>query len=254
MTDNAFGLQGKVALVTGSTKGIGNGIAMELAKAGADIIVTSRNKADCENVVGEIKKFGVRALAFAADVTKIDDINALLTAAINHFGRIDILVNNAGTAVTKKAEYLTEEDWDRVLNTNLKGVFFCTQAIGRHMIENKSGKIVNIASMLGIVGDKQVLPYCVAKGGVIQMTRALALEWARYNINVNALCPGYVMTQINEAEFKNEKIMSHVLGNIPLSRLGSIGDMARAAVFLASPASDYMTGQTLVIDGGWTAK
>jgi NAD(P)-dependent dehydrogenase (short-subunit alcohol dehydrogenase family) len=190
----------------------------------------------------------------ATDVTNLNAIDELVKKVTEYYGKIDILVNNAGSVITKKAEDLTEADWDRVLNVDLKGVFFCAQAVGRQMISQKQGKIINLASILGLVGDRQVLPYCVSKGGVIQMTKALALEWAKHKIQVNALCPGYVITPMNEADLNNEKIYNHIIKKIPMRRLGEIGDMVGAAVFMASNASDYMTGQTLVVDGGWTAE
>jgi len=247
-------LTNKVAIVTGSTKGIGRGIIEALAKAGADVVVVSRNQDDCNQVAEKIKEFGHDALPVAADVTNLNAIEALVKKVIEHYGKIDILVNNAGSAITKKAEDLTEADWDRVLNVDLKGVFFCAQAVGRQMIIQKHGKIINLASILGLVGDRQVLPYCVAKGGVIQMTKALALEWARHNIQVNAICPGYVVTPMNEADLKNEKIHDHIIKKIPMRRLGEICDMVGSAVFMSSKAADYMTGQTLVLDGGWTSE
>ena len=247
-------LKNKVAIVTGSTKGIGRGIVESLAKAGADVVIVSRNQEDCNQVAETIKAFGHDALPVATDVTNIKAIEELVKKVAKYYGKIDILVNNAGSAITKKAEDITEADWDRVLNVDLKATFFCAQAVGRLMITQKQGKIINLASILGLVGDRQVLPYCVAKGGVIQMTKALALEWAKHNIQVNALCPGYVITPMNEVDLKNEKIHNHIIKKIPMRRFGEISDMVGAAVFLASSASDYMTGQTMVLDGGWTAE
>lgn len=248
-------LIGKTAIVTGSTKGIGRGLAEALASEGANIVVVSRNQADCEAVAAELDAaHGVETLAHSADVTDMAKIEGLTAAVKSRFGRIDILVNNAGSAITKRAEEITEADWDRVLNVDLKAVFFLAQAVGRVMIEQKAGKIINIASILGLVADKQVLPYCVAKGGVLQMTRALALEWARHNIQVNAICPGYVITPMNEADLSNEKISGHILKKIAMRRFGKVEDMTAACVLLASNASDYMTGQQIVIDGGWTCE
>lgn len=249
-----FDLKDKIAIITGSTKGIGRGIIEGMALAGAKVVVVSRSQEDCDRVAAEIRESGGNALSVAADLTDLNAIKDLVEKSIAHYGRIDILVNNAGTAITKKAELLTEADWDHVLNIDLKAVFFTSQAVGRQMISQKSGKIVNVASIMGLVGDRQILPYCVAKGGVIQMTKALSLEWARHNIQVNALCPGYVITPMNEADFRNEKILDHVIGKIPVRRLGQVPDMVGAAVFLASPAADYMTGQNIVVDGGWTAE
>jgi len=248
-------LKGKVAIVTGSTKGIGNGFAHALAKEGADVVVVSRNQADCDKVATQLSEtYGVKTLGCAADVTDMARIDALVVATVEAFGRIDILVNNAGSALTKRAEDITEADWDRIMDVDLKSVFFTAQAAGKVMIEQKGGKIINIASILGLVADKQVLPYCVAKGGVLQMTRALALEWAKHNIQVNAICPGYVITPMNEADLNDEKISSHLLRKIAMRRFGKVEEMAAACVFLASDGSSYMTGQQIVIDGGWTCE
>lgn len=255
MDISQFDLTGRVAVVTGSTKGIGLSLALGLAARGADLVVTSRSQSDCEAVCAKIRELGRRSLARSCDVTSRRSIEELADAAVREFGKVDILVNNAGTAITKAAEELTEEDWDKVVDVDLKGVFFCSVVFGRQMIAQGGGKIVNIASILGLVGDKQVLPYCVAKGGVIQMTRALALEWAKYKIQVNALCPGYVRTAMNEADIvANERIYKHIVGKTPMRRLGEVEELVGPLVFLASDASSYMTGQTLVIDGGWTAE
>jgi len=254
MSMDTFRLDDKVVLVTGSTKGIGYGIALALARAGADVVINSRNQEDCDRVASEVRNLGRRSLGIAADLTKLDAIYKMVEEALQYFGRIDVLINNAGTAITRKAEDITEQDWDRVLNIDLKAVFFCSQAVGRFMIQRRKGKIINMASVLGLVGERQVLPYCVAKGGVIQLTRALALEWARYNIQVNALCPGYVITPMNEADLSQEKIYNHIVGKTPVRRLAKVEDLVGGAIFLASDASNYMTGQVLVIDGGWTAE
>lgn len=248
-------LKGKNALVTGGTKGIGYGIASALAAAGANVAVASRTPADCERTAHELQRsYGVKAEGFAADLSAIDAIERLAQHSRQALGPIDILVNNAGSGITKPAEALTEADWDRVITLDLKAVFFCAQAFGRHMIAEGRGKIINIASVLGIVANKQVLPYAVAKAGVLQMTRALALEWARYNIQVNAICPGYVMTEMNRAELTNTEVAPRILRKIPMRRFGEVDEISKAAVFLAGDASNYMTGQQIVIDGGWCAE
>jgi gluconate 5-dehydrogenase len=248
-------LTGKVAVVTGSTKGIGKALALGLASYGADVVITSRSQTDCEAVAAEVRALGPGALPCACDVARRGSIEDLAAAVMDEYGRIDILVNNAGNAVTKAAEDLTEDEWDRVIDVDLKGVFLCSTVFGRHMIAQRSGKIINIASMLGLVGAKQLVPYCAAKGGVIQMTRALALEWTRHNIQVNALCPGYVKTPMNEAAIEgNPRVYEWIIANTPMRRLGEVDELIGPLVFLASDSSSYMTGQTLVIDGGWTAE
>lgn len=249
-----FDLTGKVAIVTGATKGLGHGMAMALAEAGADIVVVSRNEDDCKKVAAEIETMGRKALACSCDVTKPIMVNNLVKNTIDKFGKIDILINNAGIAVTKPAEDLTEEDWDKVMDTNLKGVFFIAQAVGRQMISQKFGRIINIASMFGLVGDKNVLPYLCSKGGVIQLTRGLALEWAKHNIQVNAIAPGYVVTPINEKEMNEEKVQKYLLGKTPMRRFGKAAEIASAAVYLSSDEASYVTGTVLAVDGGWTAQ
>ncbi|MGI6096521.1 MAG: SDR family NAD(P)-dependent oxidoreductase [Dethiobacteria bacterium] len=255
MKDGMMSLKGETAVVTGSTKGLGKGLAWGLAKAGADLVIVSRHQEDCEKVAQEIAaETGVRTLPVAADLTKEDALHNLVQSTLTAFDKVDILVNNAGTSLTKKAEDLTVADWDRVLNLNLKAAFFCARGFGKKMIAARKGKIINIASILGLVAEKQVLPYCVAKGGLIQMTKALALEWARYNIQVNALCPGYLITDLNREQLEDERIAKHLLSKIAVRRFAKVEDMVGAVVYLASPASNYMTGQTITVDGGWTAQ
>lgn len=250
-----FDLSGKVALVTGATRGIGRGLALALAEKGADLIITSRNQTECEATATAVRALGRRALAKRSDVGDRQSVEELARAAQEQFGRVDILVNNAGVAFRKPAEELTEEDWDRVIDVDLKGVFLCSLVFGKRMIAQESGKIINVASMLGLVADEELLPYCVAKGGVIQLTRALALEWAKYNVQVNALCPGYVMTSMNERTLTtNERVYDHIIGKTPMRRLGMVEELLGAGLLLASHASDYMTGQVVTIDGGWTAQ
>ena len=254
MNPELFDLQGQVAVVTGSTRGIGRGIAECLGKAGASVVIVGRSREACERVAADLTAMGITALAAWADVTKVEEVEHLMQKTEDAFGRIDILVNNAGGALTHKAEDITEEEWDQVLDLDLKSVFFCSQRAGRRMIRQQRGKIINTASIMGQVGQKLTLTYCAAKSGVVGLTRALALEWARHNIQVNALCPGFVLTSINEEAMKDEKIFNATLRKIPAGRLGQVSDMVGAVLFLASEASDYMTGQTLTVDGGWTAQ
>lgn len=250
-----FNLAGKTAIVTGATKGIGKGIACGLAEAGANIVVVSRHINDCVDVAKELKeKFNVKTLPVSCDLTQKKQIEQLLNDTLDSFGRVDILVNNAGSAITKKAEDLTEEDWDRVVGLDLRAAFFCAQIIGKQMIKQKRGKIINVASILGLIASKQVLPYVAAKGGVVQFTKALALEWAKYDIQVNAICPGYIKTDMNRKELETEKISGHLLGKIAARRFGTVEDIAGAAVYLAAEESNYMTGHALVVDGGYSVE
>ena len=254
MNQGMFDLTGRVAIVTGSTRGIGKGIAECLGKAGASVVIVGRNGTDCERVAEELSLLGMKTLAMPTDVTKLVEVERLMQKTEETFGHIDILVNNAGGALTCKAEDITEAEWDQVLDLDLKSVFFCSQRAGIRMIRQQRGKIINTASIMGLVGQKLTLTYCAAKSGVLGVTRALALEWARHNIQVNALCPGFILTSINEEAMKDEKILNATLRKTPAGRLGQVSDMVGAVLFLASDASDYMTGQTLTVDGGWTAQ
>jgi NAD(P)-dependent dehydrogenase (short-subunit alcohol dehydrogenase family) len=254
MQSDIFDLTGQVAVVTGSTRGIGRSIAQCLAGAGASVVIVGRKAAECERTAAEMSAAGLAAISLPTDVTRLAEVEELMCKIEEKFGRIDILVNNAGSALTHKAEDITEEQWNQVLDIDLKSVFFCSQRAGRRMIRQQAGRIINTASIMGMVGQKLTLSYCAAKAGVIGLTRALAIEWAEHNIRVNAICPGYVLTSINEEAMKNEKIYNATLRKIPLGRLGQVSDMAGAVLFLASDASAYMTGQTLTVDGGWTAQ
>jgi NAD(P)-dependent dehydrogenase (short-subunit alcohol dehydrogenase family) len=188
------------------------------------------------------------------DVSDTDAARRLVEQVVGAAGRLDVLVNNAGTAVTKDALSVTEEEFDKVMAVNLRAYFFLAQAAARKMVEQGGGKIINVASIFGLVGSRSILPYCVSKGGVVLMTKALALEWARYNIRVNAVAPGYVKTSMNETELSDEKILSAILRRIPLRRLGTAEDVAGLVLYLASDASDYVTGAVFTVDGGWTAE
>ncbi|MDP3387763.1 MAG: glucose 1-dehydrogenase [Eubacteriales bacterium] len=249
-----FDLTGKTAIVTGATKGLGYATAHSLADSGANVVIVSRSEGDCIKVAEEIKSKGVKSMAYACDITQKKMIDALVENTIKQFGFIDILVNNAGVAITKPAEELTEDDWDFVVDTNLKGVFLTAQAVGKRMIKQKHGRIINIASMLGLVGDKNVLPYLCSKGGVVQLTRGLALEWAKYGIRVNGIAPGYVITPINENVLNEEKVRKYLLDKTPMRRFGTAEEIASAVVYLASDEASYITGTILTVDGGWTAQ
>lgn len=245
-----FDLSERVAVVTGGSKGLGSGMAYALAEQGADIVIVSRNQAEGELVAAKIRGMGRKSMALSVDVQDISSINKMVENVTKEFGRIDILINNAGVGITKFALELTEEEWDKVVDTNLKGVFFCAQAVARVMKEQKYGKIINISSLAGVKGSNAMAPYCASKAGVINLTRALAKEWARFNINVNAIAPGYIQTSLNEEELSNESFRNKLLSELPIKRLGELDDLAGTVVLLASEASAYMTGQTIIIDGG----
>lgn len=248
-----FDLSGKVAIVTGAGRGMGYHIALALAKYGADIVVCSRTASELKSVGTEIEKLRRKALIQQMDVTKVSEINGMVERSVKAFGHIDILVNNAGVNVTQWAVDVTEEAWDRVLDTNLKALFFCAQAVGRVMIRQKKGKIINISSQTGTIAIPQRAAYCSSKGGVNQLTKLLAIEWAQYNINVNAIAPTFIETPFTKPMFEKEGFREYVLGNIPLGRIGKPDDVTGAVVYLASEASNLVTGHILLVDGGWTA-
>jgi 2-deoxy-D-gluconate 3-dehydrogenase len=239
--------------VSGSGKGIGRGVALALAHAGADVAVTSRDATRAEPVVQEIRDLGRAAFPLTLDVTDVESIDRMVPAVLERFGRIDILVNNAGINIPELAVDVTEAHWDAVLDTNLKGLFFCSQRVGRVMLEQGRGKIVNIASQMGLVGGRLRAAYCSSKGGVVQLTKALAVEWSRHGVNVNAVAPTFIRTPLTEPMLADESFHQEVLSNIPLGRIGEVEDVVGAVVFLASSAADLVTGQTLLVDGGWVA-
>jgi len=252
----SFRLDGRIAIVTGSGSGMGRAFGIALAQAGADVVITElpgKEKAAEETAAG-VRAAGRRAMTLPLDVRQVASIRAMVERVFGKWGRIDILVNNAGMNIRKMAVEVREEDWDPVIDTDLKGVFFCAQAAGRHMIERgQGGKIINVASQIGLVAYHSRVAYCSAKAGVINMTRALALEWAPYHINVNAIAPTFVRTPFVEELLKDPAVREDVLRRIPLGRLAEPEDVVGAVVYLASPASDLVTGHTLVVDGGWTA-
>lgn len=252
MIFNTSALKGKVAVVTGGSRGLGRAISLALAQAGADVAVVGRNEEKCRETADMVKKQGRESIAIVADVVCLAEIEQLFYRTRQWKEKVDILVNNAGVATTKKALKITEEDWDLVLDTNLKSVFFCSQQAAQIMRQSEGGKIINMSSIMAAVGDLAVSTYCASKGGVTQLTKALALEWVQHNIQVNAIGPGYFLTDLNRETFSFEKAYEHVTGKIPMGRLGSIEDIGQMAVYLSSSASDYITGQTFYIDGGWT--
>lgn len=247
-------LSGKTAIVTGGSKGIGFGMAQALAHAGADIVVVSRNLAEGEKAAEEIMGFGRKAIAISCDVTVPSAVDAMVAKTVEVFGKVDILLNNAGMNIRKPVVELSEEDWDRVLDTNLKGIFLVARRAGMEMIRQKGGKIINIASILGMIGLPMLAPYAASKGGIVQMTKVMALEWAQYNINVNAIAPAYIKTPMTAGWLSDKDRLQAILSSTPMGRLGSIEDLAGPVVFLASDMASYITGHTLMVDGGWVAR
>ena len=248
-----FKLQGKTALVTGASAGLGAAVAIALAEAGADVACHGNSRSPektCQAIVG----LGKRSAPVVGDLSRKDTPREIFDEVLNHFERIDILINNAGTIRRAPAVDYREEDWATVLEVNLSSVFRLSQLAGRKMIESGGGKIINIASLLSFQGGITVPAYAASKGGVAQLTKALANEWAKFNINVNAIAPGYMQTDNTSALQQDEARNRQILERIPAGRWGDPADLAGAAVFLASKASDYLNGHILVVDGGWLAR
>ncbi len=249
-----FTLKGKVAIVTGGNKGLGKTIALTLAEAGADIAIVGRNHELNRQTAAEIEQLGRRAVGYSVDLYNIPAIPELMGKIADHFGRIDILVNNAGTSTTKRAIEVIEEEWDSVMDLNAKSLFFCCQAAAKVMIAQGAGKIINIASIAGAVGEVGISPYTASKGAVINLTRSLALEWVRHGIHVNAIGPAYIKTDLNAQQLDNPKVLDKIIEKTPMRRLGQAEEMSGTVLLLASEASSYITGQTFFVDGGWLAQ
>jgi len=250
-----FDLSGKVAMVTGAASGLGEGIAYGLAAFGADVVLADIAEEGLEKVSARIKGLDRRALPLRCDVRSGEQIKALVERTREHFGRIDILVNNAGISRRARAEEMSRADWDEVLAVDLTGPFLCCQEVGRLMISQGGGRIINIASVAGLVGLKTGnANYCAAKGGLISLTRALALEWARYNVLVNAIAPTHIRTPLIEPLLDDPEKRAYFLGNIPLGRLGEVNEVVGPVIFLASEAASLVTGSVLCVDGGHTAQ
>lgn len=246
-------LEGKVALITGSSRGMGRELAMGFAKEGADVVINGRNLEKAKAVAKEIENLGVRSMAVGADVSIGQDVTRMVEEVVQSFGRIDVLVNNAGINLfILEAEKIKEEGWDQVIDVNLKGVFLCCQAAGKKMIEQGGGKIINISSAAGLIGEQGFLPYCVSKAGVIMLTRILAYEWSRYQILVNAIAPGFIAGGMNTPILNKEILVSGLTRQVPLKRLAKPEEIVKVALFLASEDSSYINGTTLVADGGMT--
>jgi len=245
-------LNGQVALVTASSKGIGRACALALAESGADIILGLRQGSAGKGLVNQIQKLGRKVLAVQMDVSKMDEIASAVQVGFKHFKRIDILVNNAGIGAPDPAERVTEKDFDDTLNVNLKGTFFTAQAVGRIMIKQKRGRIINICSQAGFVALPTESVYCMTKAAIAHLTKCLALEWAPYNITVNAVAPTFITTPGTKKWLDDSEFRDSVRKRIPLGRIGKPEDVAGPVVFLASAAASLITGETIMVDGGWT--
>ena len=250
MNNNIFDLSGKVAIVTGTSRGLGQYFGRALALAGADLVITSRQAETLGAFKKEIASLGRRALPLQLDVRDYDSIQQMVENAWKHYGQIDILVNNAGCNVRKPSTEVTWQDWNLVLNTNLRGTFFVAQAVAKKMIPRQYGRIINIGSVTSVFGYAGLAPYCASRGGVKQLTMSLADDWGSSGITVNCLAPGWFKTDQNRMMYDNREWVEYLVDRIPLKRPGAPGDLAGAVVFLASDASEYITGQTILVDGG----
>ena len=250
MDTKLFDLTGKVAIVTGTSRGLGQHLARALARAGADLVITSRQPDTLKPFQAEIEALGRRVLPLALDVREHGSIQTMAAAAAEHYGRLDILVNNAGCNIRKPAIEVSWDDWNTVLDTNLRGTFFVAQAVARHMIPRKYGRIINIGSVTCVAGYAGLGPYGASRGGVKQLTMSLADDWGIHGITVNCLAPGWFKTAQNAVMYENQEWVDYLCDRIPLKRPGRPTDLDGAVVFLASDASEYVTAQTLLVDGG----
>lgn len=254
MIINDFNLQGKVAIVTGAAKGLGQGMALGLAEAGADIVGVGHSTS-LDDTQGKVVDLGNDFLPIYCDLRNTEASQDIVNKTLDHFGKINILVNNAGTLRREKAEDYSQKDWDDVMNVNLRSLFFLTQTVARYFIDQgKGGKIINICSMLSYSGGILVAPYTASKSGVAGLTRVLANEWGKYGINVNGIAPGYMATDLTQPLQQDEERNRNITARIPLGRWGDPEDLKGAVVFLASEASNYITGTIIRVDGGWLTR
>jgi 3-oxoacyl-[acyl-carrier protein] reductase len=249
-------LEGKVAIVTGSDRGIGKGIALALAKEGCKIVInTYRDYGECQKAVDEAKRLGSDAVFIKANVTKEIDVKELVEKTVKKFGKLDIMVNNAGILVTGNVLQLSEKDWDRQMDVNLKGVFFCTKyAVSQMLKQGRGGRIINISSIAGLVGFPGISAYCASKGAVTEFTRETAIDHAKEGITINAINPGVIVTDMTDAMLHDKQSKKILLESTPVGRFGQPADIGNAAVFLALDESSFITGHNLVVDGGWVAR
>lgn len=250
MSENLCDLTGKTAIVTGSSRGLGQYMARALARAGADLIVTSRTLDSLDTVSKEVETIGSRVIPLELDVRDYDSIQNMVESAYDHYGKIDILVNNAGCNVRKPSIDVTWDDWDLVIDTNLKGTFFTAQAVAKKMIPRNYGRIINIGSVTSVFGYAALAPYCASRGGTKQLTMSLADDWGVHGITVNCLAPGWFKTKQTAVLYDDETWLEYLKDRIPLKRPGKPNDLDGTIVFLASDASEYITGQTILVDGG----
>ena len=248
-----FRLDGKCAVVTGASRGLGKAMAIGLAEAGADLALVATDRDKLEQAAQDVADLPGRTYVHAGDLRDVAQIETMVSAVNDHFGAIDILVNNAGVINRAPAVDYTPAMWDDVMSINMRGAFFCAQAVGRVMVEQGGGKIINTASLLSAIGVPFIPAYTASKGGIAQLTKSLAVEWAQYNIHVNAIAPGYFRTDNTAALQQDEQRNSYIVVRVPFHRWGEVEELKGIVVFLASKASDYMTGQVLFVDGGWTA-
>jgi 2-deoxy-D-gluconate 3-dehydrogenase len=250
-----FDLENRVAFITGGNGGIGLGMAKGLAGAGATIVIAGRNKTKAQAALSELQGLGSRPVFIELDVLKEESCRQAIALAVDRLGRLDILVNNAGTTIRKQPQDLSAQDWHHVMDTNLTGAFLCSQAVYPHMLRSGAGKIINIGSMMSVFGSSYAAPYAASKGGIVQMARSFAVAWAKDNIQVNTILPGWIDTDLTrQAREQVPGLHENVLARTPARRWGGPEDFAGIAVFLASPASNFVTGAAITVDGGYSVQ